>query len=94
MEVRMNVLDRVIMTTILYRMELWTNVTKKEKEELERIHGQILKRTFEQKITTPYWGIIAETGIWPINERVDHMKLMLAYDIIKEVLREKEVHRR
>ena len=84
MKVRMNVLDRVIMPTILYGMELWTNVTKKEKEELERIHGQILKGTFEQKITTPYWGIIAETGIWPINERVDHMKLMLAYDIMKK----------
>ena len=56
MKVRMNVLDRVIMPTILYGKELWTNVTKKEKEELERIHGQILKGTFEQKITTPYWG--------------------------------------
>ena len=26
----------------------------------------------------------SETGIRPINERVDHMKLMLAYDIMKK----------
>ena len=36
----------------------------------------------EQVATTPYWGIIAETGIWPVRQRFEYKKIMLLHNII------------
>ena len=38
---------------------------------------------FELPQCTPYWGILAEAGIWPITHRIEYKKLMIFQNIIQ-----------
>ena len=54
-------------------------------KRLERFGGsnyEVLRKTFEQKRNTPYWGIIAETGIWPYMYEVTYKRLMLFHHLV------------
>ena len=37
---------------------------------------------FELAKSTPYWGIIAETAIWPILQTTDYQKFMLLHNML------------
>ena len=50
--------------------------------QLSSEHYNILRKTFEQKQNTPYWGIIAETGIWPYMYEVIYKRLMFFHNLI------------
>ena len=63
MKVRLQILETVIMPSVTYGMETWTNLSKKDKEEIEKIHKELITSLFELAKSTPYWGIIAETAI-------------------------------
>ena len=67
-------------------MENWTNITKREEDntrcmELHKMHGMLLKGILEQPKGTPYWGLIKETGIWPLIETIIYKKLMMLQEI-------------
>ena len=51
------------MPALLYGMEAWKKLPKAEIEHLEKIQGKALKRIFNLPITTPYIGIVTETGV-------------------------------
>ena len=42
----------------------------------------MLKIVMEQKTGTPYWGIIAETGVWPYKYIVKYKQLMFSHNLI------------
>ena len=44
---------------------------------------QILRGMFELPQCTPYWGIIAESGIWPVKYKIEYKKVMLFQNIIQ-----------
>ena len=52
-------------------------IEQKEMEELERIQGCVLKAILNLPVTTPYLGILKETGIWPIKNVIEYYRLML-----------------
>ena len=60
---RLKIYKTVIIPTIFYNVETWSNINKKEINELERIQASIIKSICEQRITTPYYGILSELGI-------------------------------
>ena len=42
----------------------------------------VLQRIFKIKRNTPYWGILSESGIWPMEIRIFYKKLMLYHLLI------------
>ena len=81
-EVRMLLLQSVVKPTLLHSTETWINIKLREWTKLSSDHNNILRRTFEQKQNTPYWGIIAETGIWPYKYEVIYKRLMFYHDLV------------
>ena len=97
-KIRFHLLQTVVMPVLLYNMETWIGLTKKDEREMEKIHGKILKGIMEQEKGTPYWGLIKETGIWPIKQEIHYKKLMLVHEImnsederiIKKIIKEQK----
>lgn len=72
----------VLIPTLLYNMAAWGRLEKKENEELEKFQGEMLKRLLKLPITTPYLGILYETGIWRIRDVMVYKKIMLLHNIL------------
>ena len=81
-EIRIKLYKTVVFPSVFYAMETWSNVTQKDLEEVEKIQGEILKGLFELRISTPYWGVLAETGLWPVKEMLRLKRLMLCQNIV------------
>ena len=56
---------------ILYGMEAWKKLSRVEIQNIEKIQGKALKGVFSLPITTPYIGLIIETGVWPAEQRIN-----------------------
>ena len=52
-------------------------------KELEKMQYRFLRGMFELPQCTPYWGLIAETGIWPIQNRIEYKKVMAYQNVIQ-----------
>ena len=50
--------------------------------EIEKIQGRTLKRTFNFLILTSYIGLIIETGTRPANQRRQYSTMMLYHNIM------------
>ena len=67
-------------------------------KEIERIQGQILRIIFKLPVSTAYTEILMEKGIWPAEQRIQYMTLMLHNNIknsdeekkIKKMIEEQE----
>ena len=46
-------------------------LSKAEIQNLEKVH-RALKRIFSLPITTPYIGLIIDTGVWPAEQRINY----------------------
>ena len=69
-DARLVVYKRTAVPTLINNLECWTRIGRKDMERLERVQGKMLKRILKLPKTTPTWGIIKETGIWPMEMRV------------------------
>ena len=56
--------------SMLYGIEAWNKQTKKEIKELEKQQAKALCSLLQLPKTTPYLGILNETGIWKVEERI------------------------
>ena len=63
--------------------EVWEGTTSREYEQLEKIQSECLKRILNLPVSTPYYGILMETGLWPLQNLVWYRKLMLYHSIVK-----------
>ena len=81
-EGRLTVYERTVVPVITYNLETWTNIKDKEWEQLEKIQGRMIKRLLQIPETTPTWGILKETGIWPIEHQVNYQRLMLLQNLL------------
>ena len=59
-------------------------------KEIERIQGQILRIIFKLPVSTAYTEILMEKGIWPAEQRIQYMTLML-HNNIKNSDEEKKI---
>ena len=41
-----------------------------------------MERIFNLPITTPYIGLIIETGVWPAEQRINYSSFMLYHNIL------------
>ena len=81
-EVRLMLVEIVVKPTLLYNTETWIDIRVKEWEAINKGQYEMLKRVFEQRGSTPYYGIIAELGIWPYSYEVVKKRLMLFHKVI------------
>ena len=73
-EVQLLIYERISLPSILYNIEMWTGIRKKDWENLERVQGMVLRTILKLPKSTPYWGLIKETGMWPLQEKVIERK--------------------
>ena len=73
--------ESTVIPSILYGLEVWSKFGKSEIEELGKIQAKAIKRILGLPTSTPYYGILMETGMWTIHARVSFKKLMLYYNI-------------
>ena len=69
------------MPALIYGREAWGYIKKEEMKEIGRIQGRALKRIFRQPVSTIDTEILMETGIWPAEERIQQVTLMLYQNI-------------
>ena len=55
---------------------------KSDEEKLEKIQKDALLDLLQLKRTTSYWGVLIETGIWPIKQQIDKRKLIYYNNIL------------
>ena len=80
--VKLKLFKTCLMPALLYGMEAWKKLSKGEIQNVEQIQGKALKRIFSLPITTPYIGLIIETGVWPAEQKINYSSLMLYHNII------------
>jgi hypothetical protein len=81
-KVRLMLMEVILKPTLLANTETWCKVGEKEAEEWKKWQYMILRILMEQKMGTPYWGIIAETGSWPYQYIVVYKMFMFAHNLI------------
>ena len=81
-EIRMLLLETVVKPTVMFNTETWVNVTKEEMKAVDRGHYQAVRKVFEQKEHTPYFGILMEIGCWPYSYVLIYKRLMYFHHII------------
>ena len=81
-EARLHLFNTVVINFITYNIEAWTQMKKCEVDGFEKIQGRVLRSLLEVPISTPYLGILMETGVWPITYVIDYKKIVLLHQIM------------
>ena len=80
---RLFLYEACIVPSILYQLETWSPLLKKdEMKQLESMQKNILCSLLQLPKTTPYWGLLHETGVWSIKWRLVYRKVMLYHNIM------------
>ena len=80
--VKLKLHETCLMQVFLYGLEALGKIGKDEMNDIEKIQGRALKRIFKMSISTPYIGLIMETGTWPANQRIQYSIMMLYHNIM------------
>ena len=80
--VKLLLYESTMVPTIFYNMEAWTNMRVADKQRLEVMQGKLLKKILRLPKSTPYWGLLSELGIWPVEWKINYWKLMLLHNLL------------
>ena len=81
--VKLHLYTTTVLKALTYNLHVWEGTTPKEMKELEKLQAESLKKILNLPNSTPYMGILVETGIWPVEQSIWYSKLMLYHNIIK-----------
>ena len=81
-EARLKLGEAVVLPSFLYNAEAFPSYSQEEIKELERVQGNMLRQFLEVPSTTPYYGLLMETGWLTMEARLDYKKLMLFHNIM------------
>ena len=81
-QARLKLTEAVTLQSISYNAEGFAEFTRKELEEFEKLHGNMLRRLLELPCSTPYYGVLMETGCLTMEAQLDYRKLMLYHNIL------------
>ena len=74
--------EKTVIPSLTYNLEGITYWRKGDWALLERIQGKLLKYLLKMPESTPYWGLLNELGIWPLQDVINYKKFMLYQNII------------
>ena len=80
---KLELYEKVICTSLHDNIAAWPSFSLEEIRKLEKRQGQILRRLLRLPKSTSYHGILYETGIWPVTDKIVYKKLMLLHNIVK-----------
>ena len=80
--VRLLLLEIVVKPTLLSNTETWVNITNEELKAVNKGHYAVLRKVFEQKKSTPYYGILMEIGSWPYSYVIVYKRLMYFHHLM------------
>ena len=83
--------EKVVMPTITYNMKSTTNRTNEEMEDMEMIQGKMLLKIYNVPPSTPYWGLLIELGMKPIEYIIHSKRLILYHNIINTKTLSKDI---
>ena len=79
---RLKMVESVLLKSLLYNIEAYPTFTKIEMRMLESMQGRMLKEVLNVPISTPYFPLLLETGMWTVEGRISYRKLMLFHNIM------------
>ena len=82
MEGRLSLLDKVALPSVFHHAEAWANITSKEIEKMEEAQSQMIKTILQAPKSTPYYGLLWETGKITIESRLKYKKMMLYHNLM------------
>ena len=82
LNVRLHLFENCVIPSLLYDLEGWNKLSKKEIKMLESIQLKALCSLIGLPKSTPYFGLLNEIGIWSIEERMKYRKIMLYHNLI------------
>ena len=81
-EIQLMLYRKIIVPTLTYNMETASNLRKADFIRLEKMQGKCLRRICGLPESTPYWGMMLELGVKPLEYEVHHKRLMLYHNIM------------
>ena len=81
-QVRIQIFESTVIPTIFHDIEAWSVISKSDIERLDKIQKDVLTSILEMPKSTPYLGILAELGIWPVEQHIEYKRIMLLHRII------------
>ena len=69
----------IVAPKLIHNSESWSNLSKNEIQELEKVYNQAIKRLIGIPFSTPTIGLLTEIGIPSLEEIIDRRKLMFLY---------------
>ena len=75
-------MEVLVKATLLFNTETWINISNPEMKKINQGHYEVLRKVFEQKESTPYYGILSETGYWPYSYVIIYKRLMYFHHLI------------
>ena len=73
------------MSSFLYDTETWGALTCKEMKSLEKFQKEIAQKFLGQSKAMLFWGMLIETGTWPVENRTDHSRLAFYHNLTHSV---------
>ena len=73
--------EKVIVNSITHNLAGVTYWRKSDIESLEKVQGKLLKIILKLPDSTPYWGLLNELGLWPLEDIINYKKLMLLQNL-------------
>lgn len=82
MRVRLKLYETCVVPSLLFNLEGWGHISNDEMKKLEHQQAFSLTKLLEIPISTPYWGLLSEIGIWSMEFRIKYRRLMMYQNII------------
>ena len=79
---RMNLMNIILIPSFIYNAEAFPTFTNEEIKLLEATQAQMLKDLLQLPVSTPYFPLLMETGMWTMEARIHYKKLMLYHNIL------------
>ena len=70
--VQLELYDKCAYSSIFYGIHACGRIKREEEKELEKLQSDMLKRILNLPLSTPYTGVLMETGIWPVMARINN----------------------
>ena len=78
---RIELFTKCIMLVLTYGIYAW-NISQKEINFLATFQAKYLKKILEIPVSTPTDGILMETGVWPLKERLQYLSMMYFHNLV------------
>ena len=82
MKVKIKLFETCLMPAIVHGLVVWGRITATEMKEISKVQVSALKQIPHLPKSTPCIGILLETGIWPIKERIEYSTMILFHSVM------------